>query len=105
MNYINNIPDKIVVEDIKNYNYNNNYHHLFYDILRGKAIYPNIMKNENLIYLYTGGNYIKIAYNIQEKNYILYTITGDINFSDDLVIDFKTKSWNNMYQYVIDFFQ
>ena len=99
------IPDKIVVDDIKNYLDKKTDKHLFSDIYNGKtSLSPNYLikyySNKDIINLYEGGlgmgNYISIAYSIKENIYIYYTI----NTNENPVENYKSDNWFEFQSYV-----
>ena len=103
--FLNVVPDKIVIDDIKKYVVDNNYDdHSFCKIYKGKTcLYPNSqienMRDENSITLYNGayrfGNVIKVDYSIKEKQYIFYKINND-----ELVPIFTSVKWNEFNKHV-----
>ena len=100
-----NIPDKIVVDDIKNYLDNKINKHPFSDIYNERTFLSpnNLIKyysNKDIIYLYEGGlgmgNYISVAYSIKENKYIYYTI----NANENPVENYKSDNWIEFQSYV-----
>jgi len=114
LTFLENIPDAIVKNDLINYfeNFDDfNYPHIFYKIGEGNIFYPEcyLYTNKDEINLYGGycenGIYNKVKYNIEEKMYIFYC-EESILHSDYSKIGpiFKTKSWNEMYDFIINYF-
>ena len=101
MNFLNKITDKVVVNDITKYCNDRDYHHLFYHIRT--AITPNglieYQISEKIAYLYVGDiddhNYVEIIYDFYDKKYIFST-----THHKDKTVQFESKSWEHMYDYV-----
>ncbi len=106
--FLNFIPDKIVVIDIINFLNNNKNNHFFSDIYDGKTIInPNPFleyhSNSNIIYLYEGnfgqGNYIGIMYLIQEDKYVYFTSDDLYDINSQYKI-YESQDWNDIHKYV-----
>ena len=104
-----NIPDKIVREDLTNYLNSRdslNYNHIFYKIGEGNIFYPEyyLSLDNDDINLYGGccedGLIHRLKYNIDKKEYIFY-----YEEEDDIYIKFITSSWNEIYQYINIYFE
>jgi len=99
------LPDKVVIDDIKNYLTNKTGSHLFSNIYEGKTLLSpdNFIKyraTPHIIYLYSGGcgqgNYINIAYSFDDNKYI-YVI---INAGENPRTAFKSENWEEFHAYV-----
>jgi hypothetical protein len=115
--YLENIPDEIVKNDLKNYfTYSNyfNYNHIFYKIGEGNIFYPEcfLYPDKKEINLYGGycenGYYNKLTYKIEEKKYLFYREECDINCKDCKELEIETKcnttSWKEIYEYIHSYF-
>lgn len=115
LTYLENIPDKLVRDDLTNHsNYSNyfNYNHIFYKIGEGNIFYPEcfLYPNNEEINLYGGvdnGYHLRLKYNIEEKQYIFYREESSIFYhkeNDIIEILCNTVSWNEMHEYIHNFF-
>jgi len=106
--FLQQIPDKIVVDDIMNYLNNIKDKHFFSDIYDGKTIinpapFLEYHSNSDVIYLYEGnfgqGNYIGILYSTKEEKYIYFTSFDlyDINSQNKI---YENQDWNDIHKYV-----
>lgn len=113
--YLENIPDKIVRDDLYKYFYlffnNKNfliYKHIFHKIGDGNVFYPvNFSENnneKNEINLYDGfcdnGLYYVVVYNIKNCKYIFYQEKCNEMRERKLIL--HTEIWEEMYNYIIE---
>ena len=111
MNYLENIPDQIVKNDLRDcYNYSDffNYRHIFFIIGEGNIFYPEcyLYSNQEEINLYGGfcvnGLYNKVKYNIPKQKYI-YCVEYDYEYDEEKE-EFETNSWQEMYDFICNRF-
>lgn len=104
---LNQLPDEIVADDIKNYLNKTTDSHLFSNIYEGKTIIsPFTMikhfKNQETIILYHGGfglgKYVEIAYSKKQNKYIYYTLCNEEN--KNYKEHFKCENWVEFCTYV-----
>lgn len=107
MNYLENIPDQIVKNDLRDcYKCSDsdffNYKHIFYLIGEGNIFYPEcyLHSNQEEINLYGGfcvnGLYNKVKYSIPKHKYIFCVEY----YYDEEKEEFDTDSWKEMYDYI-----
>jgi len=107
MNYLENIPDQIVKNDLRDcYKCSDidffNYNHIFYLIGEGNIFYPEcyLHSNQEEINLYGGfcvnGLYNKVKYSMPKHKYI-FCVEYDY---DEEKEEFDTDSWKEMYDYI-----
>jgi hypothetical protein len=103
--FLNELPDKIVADDIQDYLSRKTNKHFFSDIYNGRTVLsPNELmqyySNEDIICLYDGGlgmgNYSRVAYSTKENKYIYYTM----NSNEDPREDFKSDDWKKFHTHV-----
>jgi hypothetical protein len=115
LSYLEKLPDQIVRDDLTDYlKYRDyfNYNHIFYKIGEGNIFYPEcfLYPNNEEINLYGGvdnGYHLRLKYNIEEKQYFFNRIDScifDREENDIIEVLFNTLSWNEMHEYIHNFF-
>ena len=106
MDYIKILNEKIYT-DIIEYNKSQNNNHIFTHIHNGRCLYPCAMyrnthnEDKSICYLYDGGlgmgNYIKIIFDKVSQE---YKFIGYNPFHKSSTLIYKTKEWDEMFNYV-----